>query len=104
MIIVKIIGGLGNQMFQYAAGRRLAYVLGVKLKFDISEFGQYKSRDYALDVFDIQGEVATEDEVCSITGQRHSFFRKITSRVYKPLPKLPHAYIKEKHIHFDPEV
>ena len=25
MIIVKLMGGLGNQMFQYALGRRLAY-------------------------------------------------------------------------------
>jgi len=26
MIIVKLMGGLGNQMFQYAAARRLAEV------------------------------------------------------------------------------
>jgi len=41
MIIVKLIGGLGNQMFQYAAGCALALRLGAKLKLDVSDFPLY---------------------------------------------------------------
>ena len=35
-VTVAITGGLGNQMFQYAAGRALAIRLGVPLKLDLA--------------------------------------------------------------------
>ena len=34
MLIVRLTGGLGNQMFQYAAGRALADRLGAELLLD----------------------------------------------------------------------
>ncbi len=39
MIVVKIMGGLGNQMFQYAAGRALAFRHETELVLDISFYG-----------------------------------------------------------------
>jgi len=36
MIIVKLQGGLGNQMFQYATGRQLSVLYDTKLKLDLS--------------------------------------------------------------------
>lgn len=41
MIIVEVIGGLGNQMFQYAAGRALSVKLNKSLKVDASGFENY---------------------------------------------------------------
>lgn len=41
MVITRLIGGLGNQMFQYAIGRRLALDLGVRLIVDVTAFKQY---------------------------------------------------------------
>jgi hypothetical protein len=38
MVAVKITGGLGNQMFQYASARALAYRLNQKLCVDIASF------------------------------------------------------------------
>ena len=35
MVIVRLIGGLGNQMFQYACGRRLSIVLHTPLALDL---------------------------------------------------------------------
>ena len=34
MIVVRLMGGLGNQMFQYAAARRLALRHGTEVAFD----------------------------------------------------------------------
>lgn len=63
MIIVKIIGGLGNQLSQYAFGLRCAMKLGVPLKLDISAYETYKLHDYALDKFGISASLASAAEV-----------------------------------------
>ena len=36
MVIVEFMGGLGNQMFQYAMGRSLSKHLNTTLKFDLN--------------------------------------------------------------------
>ena len=38
LIITELKGGLGNQMFQYAIARSLAYVKNTEFKLDISSF------------------------------------------------------------------
>jgi hypothetical protein len=48
-VSVRISGGLGNQMFQYAAARALAARLGVPLALDLSFFGRRRHRAYGLD-------------------------------------------------------
>lgn len=55
MIITKIVGGLGNQMFQYAIGRRLALDTGDRLVLDLMDFETYR-RPYFLDRFTIAGD------------------------------------------------
>ena len=54
-ITVKIYGGLGNQMFQYAAGRALSLWHQAPLCLDISWFSQKHehttARSYQLDIF-----------------------------------------------------
>ena len=44
MIAVSLIGGLGNQMFQYAAGKALAERHGVSLALDLSGFPHDEER------------------------------------------------------------
>ncbi len=54
MVITRLLGGLGNQMFQYAAGRALALRLKTNLCADLSWFDSFKfdtSRSYKLDAF-----------------------------------------------------
>jgi hypothetical protein len=57
MIIVKLIGGLGNQMFQYAAARHLSLLHKTDLFFDIASFennnNAYTKRNFELDVFNL---------------------------------------------------
>lgn len=62
MIIVKVIGGLGNQLFQYALGRTIAHKNNTVLKIDITSFKTY-NRKYALDNFNIIENFATEEEI-----------------------------------------
>lgn len=60
MICVELSGGLGNQMFQYACGRALAYRHETKLVFDMSRLkknqGRHTIRTYSLNIFQVQGE------------------------------------------------
>jgi hypothetical protein len=48
-VTVRIAGGLGNQMFQYAAGRALAHRLCVPLTLDLRFFDRGRHRRYGLD-------------------------------------------------------
>ena len=56
-VISKLSGGIGNQMFQYAAARALALRLDAPLILDISWFSTHEERPFALDKFSISGEV-----------------------------------------------
>jgi len=51
MIIVRLLGGLGNQMFQYAMGRSLELRKGQQVLYDVSQFHLAPGRNYKLDNF-----------------------------------------------------
>lgn len=60
MIIVKLVGGLGNQLFIYAFGRSLAHDLDEELYLDISRFGfniHIEHLVYGLHPYNIKGVV-----------------------------------------------
>ena len=65
MIIVKVQGGLGNQMFQYAFGRALAEKHSQDLYLDCSEYLRPScKREYGLDHFNIRGKVYGYSTFC----------------------------------------
>lgn len=79
MIISHIIGGLGNQMFQYAAGRALSLERGVPLRLDIQDFAGYALHNgYELNrVFSLNSQLATQNDLKSVMGWRAgSYIRK----------------------------
>ena len=83
MIIIKIKGGLGNQMFQYALGRSISLCCNKAVKFDLFEFEKYKLHNYSLDCFDVKVDIATKDDLrrfgISYHNNRliHAIFRRI---------------------------
>ena len=67
MIIIKIKGGLGNQLFQYAVGRAVALHHKVPLKLDLTIFETYKLHNgYRLDQFAIKANIATKNEIFNL--------------------------------------
>ena len=94
MIITRIIGGLGNQMFQYALGRSLALQSGQELKLDLSGFAKYPLRKFKLDNFALDVRIANEEE---INGMRDGWLSKYDF----PLKK---RHIAETQFDFIPEI
>lgn len=73
MIIINCIGGLGNQMFQYALGRALALRKGAHVCLDAGDFSRYPLRNYELEtVFSIKLPRATQSDIYKTLGLRAS--------------------------------
>ncbi|MBR2179243.1 MAG: alpha-1,2-fucosyltransferase [Selenomonadaceae bacterium] len=62
MIIVHIMGGVGNQLFEYASARSLAHKLNTELKMDKRVSEDNKFRPYRLGEFNIKDIAATEED------------------------------------------
>ena len=107
MVIVKLLGGLGNQMFQYAAGRRLAHVLGTELKLDISGYqnqGPLTQRRYNLEVFNIQQKIASADEIRSLKGPESILPPAIIVERLTKLRLIPSYIHRIRQTRFDPAI
>lgn len=61
MIISKISGGLGNQMFQYAAGHSIASRLKTEHCLDIRSYKTDQVRSFGLDKFNISAGIAPQE-------------------------------------------
>jgi hypothetical protein len=110
MITVSLVGGLGNQMFQYAAGKALAERHGVGLALDLSGFRDYPLRSFLLDRLsvpkvDLAG--VSEDGARKPTN---NFVRarwkqridRVLGRVGLPKPAPSANRYREPHFHYDP--
>lgn len=99
MIIIKLIGGLGNQLFQYAAGRLLAEKLGCPLKLDVTGYKNQSGltpRYYELGVFNIKESFANIEDINLLKNKKRSFFQKLfgIKKIY---------YYSEKNFGFNEE-
>lgn len=67
MIIVRLTDGLGNQMFQYALGRKLSLLKSTELKLDINWYQGKKEaqqkRKYSLSCFNVQQNIASQKDL-----------------------------------------
>jgi hypothetical protein len=109
MITVSLIGGLGNQMFQYAAGKALAERHGVDLALDLSGFRDYALRSFLLDrlrVPEASSDASAAGGEKAANRFRRALWRQRVDRVLARagLPQLAPSVdeYREPHFHFDP--
>ena len=68
MVVVSLLGGLGNQLFQYAVGRAVASRHRTSLQLDITAFEVYKLHAYSLQHFNIQEAFAYRGAMARMFG------------------------------------
>ena len=95
MVIVRLMGGLGNQMFQYAAARAISLRTGAQVKLDLSWFDDEGScvtprREYELEQFGLPIELASEAEIA----------RTLRRRIFRRRPRI----LADPTLRFDPRV
>ena len=103
MLIIRLSGGLGNQMFQYALYKSLK--LSSKLvKLDLSYFDNYAvHQGYELEkVFSLKPDIASKKEIKKFINWKNYFYNKIfrykkniledTNRFNKKVFNMKYAY------------
>lgn len=81
MIIVAIMGGLGNQLFQYAVGRALSYKFGYDLVLDTRWFKNNQTvtqRKYKLHHYPITARLLNKQEKKWAMLNEHPFLRQLS--------------------------
>ena len=98
MIVSKIIGGIGNQMFQYAAGYAHSMKYSENLILDVRDFKGYNLHNgFELDeVFGIEGQIRDE-----ITTPK--ILRYYSNRYYKSLARrFPNVHLLNPSLIIEP--
>lgn len=104
MIIARMQGGLGNQLFIYAAARCLAIKNVVPLKLDIvSGFKNDRlGRRYCLQRFNIKAEIASKYESFDFClGREVQYFLRKASKI---IPIEKRRYITQESAKVDPRI
>ena len=103
-IIPRIFGGLGNQLFCYAAARRLALVNHAELVLDdVSGFtyDYFYQRNYQLDHFKIPCRKATPAERLELFHRVRRYLKRCWNQ-RKPFAQ--RAYLVQEGIDYDPRL
>jgi hypothetical protein len=100
-------GGLGNQMFQYAVARRLAHVHNTQVKFDLSWFAHQSesTRHYELDRFRLKQSFITNSDRVRFPKAPITKISRIFKAIQSKFQTLgPYQLILEKSLAFDPRI
>ncbi len=95
-ITVDVFGGLGNQMFQYALGRRLSLKNGIQLTLCHIDAGAFSKREYALGCFKLAEGTQVKSKV---VGKKSEVWEKL-----RELLGIGEAVVRENGFPFDPKI
>jgi hypothetical protein len=104
VVVVRLAGGLGNQMFQYAAGRALAQRWQTELRLDLGFFSEQNLRAYSLHGFNIHQRIASHEDVRKLTVTNRTRSQRWVKKLMDLLrPSASPTVVKERsHLRFDP--
>ena len=96
MIVTRLTGGLGNQMFQYAAGRSVAERLGAELKLDSRWFAGRGSaipgnpREFLLGCFTIDADLVDAERIAVLPprSRRQYWSQRLLPHPWRPVLKV----------------
>ena len=94
MIVVKLMGGLGNQLFEYAFGTSLAQKLNQEIVYDISWFVNEPTRNLKLNSLGLSLKYKAVSSIYVILKKLaiYSSGHSKLIRFFKPLQRLEAAY------------
>jgi len=97
-------GGLGNQMFQYAFGRYLSLKNKTELKFDIAWFPKSNyNRKYMLNIFNIDEKFANDSEINTLKYKiQLSYIINLLKKIRKDNILFKKSYFNEKSFNYNP--
>lgn len=103
VVIARLIGGLGNQMFQYAAGRAVAERGGVPLLLDVSGFENYELRRYELGGFAISSGIANKAQLAAFipVPPQRGLWAALQRRL---IGSLSRSVLREAHYTYDSRI
>lgn len=102
MIVVRIEGGLGNQMFQYAFGTQIAHRNRTELVLDLSSYAKKPQHGYLLDRWQIAARQLEPHEVRRLPHRyQPKANRSVWRRFFLPIDGLKR--VREKPFGFSKE-
>jgi Glycosyl transferase family 11 len=100
IVVIQLMGGVGNQLFQYSAARSLSIDLGAKLLIDLSWFAGDHGRLYELGKFNLP--IAVINKIpqfpCGAGIFVHKLLRTLT------IKKLGATFYNEPSFDWDPDL
>lgn len=104
-VVVRMVGGIGNQLFIYAAGRRLAKVNNARLVLDIHSGFIYDvnyKQKYQLENFNLGSDVILADRNSDLVLSRA--YRFLFRKINRIMPFSIRKYISQEGRDFDSRI
>ncbi len=102
MIIIKITGGLGNQLFQYAFGKVLEKNFMTSVKYDIKtevNSNNFTNRNLDIQKFNIDLPKASKNEISNFIYFKEKFFWRVERKIAQNILFFNKSYRVQRNAH-----
>jgi|DEB19_MinimDraft_3_1074340.scaffolds.fasta_scaffold00460_8 hypothetical protein len=93
-IDIKLVGGIGNQLFGYVAGLDLAVLNNCELNIDISDMRNNRNRQ----------KVSIESLILPGNFYSQIKYPRILQKILNKIRKITHKYFQNKNIYYSPQI